>query len=272
MKLFYRILVLAFISLIMTSCSYDEMSERFIPKKESDFAKEYLSKLRSQDYEYVKSILSPELAPQVNDELLAKLAALFRAGDPLSVKIIGSQVNVINGQWQGNFTFEYEFNSGWNIANAALRKIDGGYEVIGLHVYQTEASQKGINAFSLVSKTPFQYLVLFLAAGVPVFILCTLVVCIRTPILGKKWLWIIFILLGFGSIQVNWTNGAYAIQLLSVYLFGASATTAGLAAPWVISASIPLGAIIFWFKRRKFILQSIEANKSIQPIADTSAD
>ncbi len=272
MKPLYKIMVLVFLSLFMASCSYDEMNERLIPKEESDFAREYLSKLRAQDYEYVKSILSPELEPQVDNELLAKMAALFRPGDPISIKIIGSQVNVFNGQWQGNFSFEYEFESGWNLANTALRKVDGGYEVIGLNVYQTEASQKEINAFTLSSKSPIQYFVLFLAIVVPVFILFTLVVCIRTPIPRKKWMWIIFILLGVGAIQVNWTNGAYGIQLLSVHLFGASAASAGPAAPWVISASIPLGAFIFWLKRRKFILQSVEANKTMQPTADASAD
>lgn len=272
MKHLYRILVLACLSLFMASCSYDEMSERLVPKEESDFAKEYLSKLRAQDYEYVKSMLSPELESQVDNELLAKMAAHFRPGDPISTKIIGSQVNVFNGQWQGNFTFEYEFESGWNLANTALRKVDGGYEVIGLNVYQTEASQKENNEFALSSKSVLQYSILVLAIVVPIFILFTLIVCIRTPIPNKKWMWIIFILLGVGAIQVNWTNGAYGIQLLSVHLFGASATSAGPAAPWVISASIPLGAFIFWIKRRRLVLQSAEVNKSMRPTTDSSAD
>lgn len=251
MKHFYKILVLAFLSILMTGCSYDEFREKLIPKEESELAREYLSKLQAQDYEYVRSRLSPELVPQVNDELLQNVAAFFRPGDPLSVEIIGSEVNILDGQWQGNFTFEYEFESGWNLANVVLQKTDDGYEVIGFHVYQTEGSQSEFNSFGLSAKSPIQYLVLLLAIVVPIFILITLVVCIRTPIARKKWLWIIFILLGVGTIQVDWTSGAYAFQLLSVQLLGASAFSAGPAAPWIISASVPLGAFIFWFKRRK---------------------
>jgi hypothetical protein len=247
--------------LFLSSCSQEELSERFIPKEESGFAEDYLSKLRERDFTYVKSILSPELDAQVTDELLEKMAAYFREGEPLSVKIIGSQVNVLNGQWQGNFTFEYQFESGWNLANAALKKTDSGYQVIGVNVYQTEASQKELNAFGLSSKSGLQYLVLCLAVSVPLFILFTLIVCIRTPIQQKKWLWIIFVLLGFGAIQVNWTNGAYAFQLISVHLFGASATAAGPAAPWILSASAPLGAIVFWLRRKSLIER---ANKSSQ--------
>ena len=121
MRNLYKILFLVFMCISMASCGYDAMNEKLVPKEESDFAKEYLSKLRGQDYEYVKSILSPDLKSQVDSELLVKMAAHFRPGDPISIKIIGSQVNVFNGQWQGNFTFEYEFETGWNLANAALR-------------------------------------------------------------------------------------------------------------------------------------------------------
>ena len=257
----YKAVIFIVFALVLSSCSQEELQERFIPKEESGFAKDYLSKLRGRDFAYVKSILSPELDAQVTDELLEQMAAHFGEGEPLSVKIIGSQVNVFNGQWQGNFTFEYQFESGWNLANAALQKFDDGYRVIGINVYQTEASQKEINAFNLSSKSGLQYLVLCLAVLVPLFILFTLIVCIRTPIKRKKWLWVIFVLLGFGAIQVNWTNGAYAFQLISIHLFGASATAASPAAPWVLSASVPLGAIVFWMRRKSLIER---ANKSSQ--------
>ena len=252
MKNLYTIILITF-SLFISSCSQEEWSERFIPNEESSFAEDYLSKLRERDFTYVKSILSPELDAQVTDELLEQMADYFRGGEPLSVNVIGSQVNIFNGQWQGNFTFEYQFESGWNIANAALYKTDDDYQVVGLNVYQTEMSQKELNAFSLSSKSGVQYFVLCLSVLVPLFILFTLIVCIRTPIQSKKWLWIIFVLLGVGAIQVNWTNGGYAFQLMSFQLFGASATAAGPAAPWILSASIPLGAIVFWLRRKSLI-------------------
>lgn len=257
----YIAIILTVLTLFLSSCSQDELNDRIIPKEESSFAEDYLSKLRGRDFTYVKSILSPEIDAQVTDELLEQMAGYFREGEPLSVKIIGSQVNVFNGQWKGNFTFEYQFESGWNIANAALQKTDSGYQVIGLNVYQTDASQKEINAFGLSSKSGLQYLVLSLAVLVPVFILFTLIVCVRTPIQRKKWLWVIFVLLGVGAIQVNWTNGSYGFQLISINLFGASATAAGPAAPWILSASIPLGAIVFWVRRKSLIER---ANKSSQ--------
>lgn len=245
------------------ACSYDDMAEKFIPKEESEFAKAYIEKLRAGDFEYVKSLMSQEVMLKVNDDLLSEMAGDFRDGEPKSIKIIGSQVNVFNDQWQGNFTFEYEFESGWNLANAALRKVGDGYEVIGLHVYQTDASLKEINAFTLSGKTFLHYIVLIAAIVIPVFVLVTVYFCVKTPMPRRKWLWVLFILFGVGAIQVNWTSGQFAFQLLSIRLFGASAVAAGPYAPWIISASVPLGAILFWFKRKKLLSLLVDSKSYI---------
>lgn len=238
---------------VVCACSYDDMAEKFIPKEESEFAKAYIEKLRAGDFEYVKSLMSQEILPKINDETLSEIVGYFRDGEPKSIKVIGSQVNVFNDQWQGNFTFEYEFESGWNLANAVLRKVGDGYEVIGLNVYQTDASLKEINAFTLSGKTFFHYAVLIAAIVIPVFVLVTVYFCAKTPMPRRKWLWVLFILFGVGAIQINWASGQFALQLLSIHLFGASAVSAGPYAPWIISASVPLGAILFWLKRKKLL-------------------
>ncbi len=244
----------------LTSCTYQDMMDKLIPEEESKWAEEYLEKLRERDFEYVKDKLSDEIRSQVTDELLVKMADYFRSGELVSTEIIGSQVHVFNGVWQGNFSFEYHFSNGWNLGNAVLRKIDGKYEVIGINVYQTEMSQKEIHAFNLSNKSILHYIILVLAVLVPIFIIVSTVVCIRTPIPKRKWLWVVFVLLGVSAIQINWTTGQYAIQLVNVNLLGSAAASISPHAAWVISASIPLGAIMFWFKRKKFLELSIEAN------------
>ena len=260
MKQSSRIL-LFLVLVLLASCSYDEMFEKMVPKEESQFAQQYIDKLRARDFTYIKSLMSPEVLSQVNDELLEKMAGYFRGDAPKSVKLIGSQVSVFNNQWRGNFTFEYEFEGGWNLANAALQKTQNGYQVIGINVYQTTASQKELNAFTLSQKSALQYFVLAAAVLVPIVILVTVYACVRTPNVRRKWLWILFILLGFGALRINWTTGEYAMQLLSVHLLGASAFASGPYSPWVVSASVPFGAIMFWFKRKAILSNAQEANK-----------
>jgi hypothetical protein len=265
MKNSFKLINLIILFITILSCSYEKWFEEFIPKEESEFAKEYISRLRNYEFGYVKSLMSPEILSQINDDLLAKMASAFRDGELISTKIVGSQVNISDDEWRGNFTFEYEFESGWNLANAAFRKVDAGYEVIGLHVYQTEASQKELNAFSFSSKSMLHYLIFMMAFIVTLFIALTVYFCIRTPIPRKKWLWIIFILLGVGSIAINWTSGQLAVQPFSVNLFGFSVSAAGPYAPWVIKAYFPLGAVIFWFKRRHFIARNAHVDIVLSP-------
>lgn len=261
MNKFLVLVISTFVVLLnLSSCSYEDMAAKFIPEEESGWAEDYILKLRDRDFEYVKSKLSEELRPKVTDDLLLNMVSHFRSGELISTDIIGSQVHVFNGVWQGNFTFEIQSSDGWNLANAAFKKVNGEPEVIGLNVYRTEASQKEINAFTFSEKSVIHFVVLALAILIPIFILVTTVVCIRTPIKKRKWLWVIFILLGVSAIQLNWTTGQFGVQLISIHLFGSAATSAGPYAPWFISASIPLGAIIFWFRRKRFITLFEESN------------
>lgn len=263
----FNISVLGFaISLfVLTSCTSQDVMDKFIPKEEAKMAEDYLTKLRQRDFEYIKSKLSSEIESQATDEVLVQMADYFRGGELISTEIIGSRVHVHNGVWQGNFTFEYHFSEGWNLANAAFRKVYDRYEVIGLNVYRAEMSQKEFNAFKLSDKSLLHYLILITAICVPLFILVSTYYCIQTPIPKRKWLWIIFILSGIGAIQINWTTGQYAITLLSIYFLGGAATAAGPHAPWVVSASMPLGALLFWIKRKDYMHIDKGADNSLSP-------
>jgi hypothetical protein len=248
--------------LLAASCGYQDMADKLIPKEESQFAQNYLQKLQSKDFEYVRKYVDKSIESEVTDQKLTEISAYFPTGSLISTEIIGSQVNVLNSQWQGNFTFEYQFSDGWSVANVVLKKINETVSVVGFNVYRTMASQKEINKFSFNGKSAIQFMVFAMAVVSAIFVLVTAYFCIRTPIPKRKWLWVLFILVGVGSISVNWTTGQYGVQPLYVMLFSAAAISAGPFAPWIISTSLPIGAIIFWFKR-KAIIQNSKATDAV---------
>lgn len=145
------------------------------------------------------------------------------------------------------------------MANVVLKRAGEGLSVVDFGVYRTDGSQRELNKFVLQGKSPWHYAILTLALAVPLFIIITLIVCVRTPIPRRKWLWVIFILGGIGSVGTNWTTGALEFNLLQYLVLGGSALASSEHAPWVITAGFPLGALIFWFKRRKFIALSLAA-------------
>jgi hypothetical protein len=261
MKASTNILVIAAF-LLTASCSYKEMADKLIPKEESQFAQDCLQKLQRKDFDHIKRYIDKSIESQVTDEKLLEVVNYFPSGQLISTELIGSQVNVVNSQWHGNFSFEYHFSDGWALANVVLKKSGDNLSVVGFNVYRTAASQKELNKFTLIGKTALQYLVLIMAVATPLFTLLTTYFCIRTPMPKRKWLWILFVLVGIGSISVNWTTGQFWFQPVSIKLFSASAMAAGPFAPWIISASIPLGAILFSFKRKRYI-QASRANNAI---------
>lgn len=260
MKVFIKIFTL--LSLIfVSSCSYEGMVDKWVPKKESQFAKQYLKKLQAKEFSYVKKHLNPDIEKQTTTEKIKDVAEYFPDGELLSTELIGSRIHQTNTNWRGNFTFEYKFTTGWAVANAVVNKSDDKLTVVGFNVHRTKASQQELHEFTLAGKSILQYSVLVFSVIAVLFTFLTLYFCIRTPIPKRKWLWIIFILVGVGSISINWTTAEWNFQILHFKLFSAAATTGGPFSPWIISASIPLGAIVFWLKRGKFHQPDLTSQK-----------
>jgi hypothetical protein len=126
---------------------------------------------------------------------------------------------------------------------------DGGLIVNGVNVNPIRDSLANINKFNFKGKGPIHFAILSLIVFLPVFIIFTFIVCLRTRIKRRKWLWAIFVLLGYGQFSFNWTTGAGGIKPFYVQLLGAGFMSAGKYAPWIFSISFPLGAILFWVRR-----------------------
>ncbi len=273
-------IVVILVALVLTACSYQFWQNALVPKEESQFAQTYLQKLQSRDFDYVKKYLDPGLLDQVNDQALQKVVDYLPSGDLISTELIGSQVNVVKsartGQeiWNGNFSFEYHYTGGWALGNVVMVKQDGTLTVTGFHVYRTTASQKVLNQFTLAGKSVLQYGVLCFAVVAFFVTLLTTIVCFRTPIKRRKWLWVLFVAFGIGQISVDWTSGAFFVRPFAVNLFGAGAFATSPYSAWQIIASLPIGALVFWLKRDQLIRsaqQSADEKKEVPQVDGTSS-
>lgn len=258
------IILFVLVIAMLSGCSHKEMMDKIIPKEEVQFAKDYLLHYQNRDFEHAKKYLGKRLEAEITDEKLKEIADYFPTGKLLSDELIGSHVNIHNSNWYGRFIFEYQFEGGWAIASISLEKTDEKLAVIGIHVYQTQASQKELNAFTLANKSIMHYLMLVLVILMPLFILVTAFFCIRTPMAKRKWLWILFILIGFASLSLNWSTGQLIVQPLSFRVLSASALAASPYAPWIISVSFPLGAMMFWLRRKEFIADHQAKNQLVE--------
>ena len=235
---------------LLAGCDQQAMFEKFIPKEESAIAKKVLFQLATKDYGAVQKQLDPSVKNTSVQAALEQMAAMFPPEEPKSINTVGANISTTNDVATYDLTFEHEYSNAWLLTNVVLQRRDDQLTVLGLHVYPMKQSLKELNRFTFTDKGILHYIVFGLAITIPLFIVFTLVLCFRTPIAKRKWLWLVFVALGFVQLSINWTDGSYGIQPISFALLGAGFFSAGPYAPIILNIAFPLGAVVFLYKRR----------------------
>ncbi len=260
--------VLALLCLGLASCNQGKLIEKFTPPAEAAVAKSALQNLRQDKLEAIESRLAPSLRNDPTVEAtLHQLHGYFPAGEPHAMKTIGAFTNTLNGVKHVRLNYEMQFATGWVQASVRMVEDDGKILIEGLRVNRTAQSLEQLNAFSTQGKGPAAWLMLGLACALPLFSLFAFVLCLRTPMRGRKWLWAIFTLVGVITVHLNWTTGDFSLQLLSIELLSASVMRSPAGA-WLLGASFPLGAAIFLLRRRDLMRAPAISSPSALPNSD----
>jgi len=211
----------------------------------------------------VRATLTKPQLTKVQAEL-SQLADQFPNEKPLSVKIVGGNTVLRAGARTYTLTYEYEFPQRWVLASAVLVRNADDVRISNLHAQPMAESLEQSNALTLVGKTRTHYLFAGAAALIFMFSVGSAYACLFTPMARRKWLWVIFVMLGFMSLNLNWTTGQLSYNALAVIAPAARAwTEGGFYSPWIVQIGLPLGAIVFWLRRRA--LMRAPAQRGDQP-------
>ncbi|HZP65965.1 MAG TPA: hypothetical protein VFB32_06615 [Rudaea sp.] len=256
----YRICcVLTFI--LLAACSREQMLQKFSTPQDQAEAKHYVELLRTRQFGEFRKVTNTAI-PREN--LFAELDAMAKRipeGEPKSIKLVGAVRSTDNGETSVRTTLEYEFDGGWMLAVVKIEDPEGARRLIGFNIVPEKQSLEQANRFDFRGKGFAQYFV-FCAAILGVTItVWALVLCARTRNLHRKWLWVLFILCGFCELAVNWSTGDWSFSPAAVQLFSASFVAPFYGAV-TISTSLPLGAILFLWRRRRGSLTHVEATPS----------
>jgi hypothetical protein len=236
-------------TLSLSACDSNAVIGWFAPKEQTHEAEAYFADIQAGNFANIRKNIDPKYQNDSLEPELIKIASLFPHAKPKSVKLANFSTFATSGTTTYNLTFDYEFPDRTLVANMILETRDGRTQIEGLHVTQLTGSVANVNAFNLAGKRPVDYAILGLTIFIALFTVTTAIVAFFTYIPKRKWLWIIFILIGFGQFYLNWTTGQVAYNLLAFQLFGAAFSQQFLG-PVIISFGFPLGAILFWERRR----------------------
>jgi hypothetical protein len=233
---------------VLSGCDQATLMKKMTPQEDEAITRRYVDDLRQNRFDQIEQDLNPGLKDSNMHGTLASIAAMFPAQEPVSTKVVGFR-SFLGNDRRTEITLEYEFPQKWLLAEVVTQQSGGVRTIVGFHVTPIADSLENLNRFTLAGKSTSQYAILSLAVLAPLFSLYVFVVCIKTTMGKKKWLWLIFILLGIGKFIVNWTTGQVFLTPLAIQLPAAGAN-AQLYGPWLVYVSMPLGAIIFLIMRK----------------------
>jgi len=137
------------------------------------------------------------------------------------------------------------------VANIVMDRIDNGFVVMGAHLSPIAQPLEQYYVFRVVGQSRTHYTVAAVAVLLIALNAYALWRCIMMPDLRRKWLWIVFILLGWGTIGFNWTDARLNINPLFV-----AAPVVRVAQdayqPLTVGMSVPLGTLVFLTRWRAY--------------------
>jgi hypothetical protein len=242
--------------LLLSACKPSTLIESFADDTKQQTAQSYIQRLVDGDTAALAQELDPSLRTGNEPTQFSKMRALIPAGKPSVTNLVGYHFFKSAKVQRYNLTYQFGYDSAWVLVNIAWDELlEGKRQIIGMNVYPLPEPLQQTHAFTFKRAGPLHYIFFTAAILLPIFTIVTLVVCIRTKLARRKWLWILFILFGVGQVWINWTTGQLGFSLLSFQLFGGSAMAASIYSPWIISISLPVGAVLFWIFRNKLKLQ-----------------
>lgn len=218
---------------------------------EARFGRETLALLLAGDLDATRARMSPNAARQATREACERMLAERPPGTPVGEPKLVRFDQVVSGDSRrADFTFEYAYPEGYLLAAVVVDTSEPAPLVTGLHLKRMTVPVERLNAFRLRGRTPRHYAMLAAALMVPALIVYALVACVRTPGLRYAPAWLALIVFGIGAVTLNWSTGRLAVRP-SVAFLGASLWRNGPYGPWLLTASLPAGALTFLALRRR---------------------
>jgi hypothetical protein len=243
--------LLSSLVLLLTGCRPEGAVADAEVQARQTVAREYVQRLIAGDVAGLAAELEPALRKPDAPRVFSEMRALLPAGAPTSVAFVGFAANRQAKELtcSANYQYGYPGNKWFLVVVAWREKAGAPREITGLRVTKLDHSLQETNAFNFAHARPRHYIFLAGLILVPVFILVSLVTCLRMNVLPAKWVWVILIVVGVTKFTLNWTSGALIIMPVAVQIFGVGVIATGEFAPWIVAVSLPLGAMAFWVRR-----------------------
>lgn len=255
-----RIVICLFALIFLGGCfDHDEMVKKFLPNDIDTYARGYIQKLVSKDFEGVYEPLNPELKNENTKQVIDQVFDYIKGTEILSLKVAGINAYEFNGETSYktyNITYQVKFPGAWQVVNLLIFENADGIRVNRFNINDIPKSLPEMNKFTFSEKTILHFIFFAATIAYIAFIIFAFVSCIKTKNLKRKWLWAIFTILGIVKFSFDWTTGQYSIQPINFGFAISAFYSPSPYMPVILQFFIPIGGIIFLFKKKSLSNQN----------------
>ena len=233
----HRSLLLAMLVLSAMSCKPSP------PPETEAVARSYLSVLRSGDIDSAIALTHRSAQGVATPGQLTELHDLLATQPPPDSAIVVSfTTSSMHSARYSELAFESHRDTTWLVAVVQVVDSAGTYRVRGLRAQVLPESLGGGNNFTIGGKSLKHKLVFSMT------VLCVLFTIGVSGLMlkiapARKWVWAAVALVGVGRVVINWATEETHLEPFYVQLFGGSLTKNDLTTPWMMTFSIPVGAV-----------------------------
>jgi hypothetical protein len=239
----------AAVLLVASGCSgfTEKQLHALATDAEDQYARSRIELLASGNTVAFEQDLDPSIHGAEAEQQIRTMSVALAGRRIEEFQLIGANVAIFNGVPRRNLSYQLRLSGGkWAVANVASRTENGRHVIEGASVTQISEPLEKANAFTLAGKSLAHYVMLVLMVLFPLACVYGAVLVFRMP-LRRRWLWLLFCLVGIGRWSLDWTSGASTLTPISLLVLGAGFFRASPYASWTFAVGIPFGALwVIW--------------------------
>jgi hypothetical protein len=239
------------LAIVLSSCNPQIDFGKVVTSQVDKFATGFITQIQNGNIDSCLTLVQPEMNNEISRQFLTNTRNNILTFNLDSCRIINARKTTMmgdNGFTNYGIDYEYPIGDKFLYITFGIREQNNKLMITAFDGRIMDYSLSKVHAFTLKDKGFLHYLFLFFAISIPIFIIISLIFVIKTK-LKRRWLWIIGVLFGFIKFSINWTTGQVGFSLINISILGAGCSKSGYIAPWILSFSLPIVAVIFWYKR-----------------------
>jgi len=226
-------------------------------KPADEFARTFIEKIISGQTDSAFADIQPEVLNDEAKEFITNASLNINGEIPMKYRVVEANWTSGVDSKTGKFMYyrlgyEYEFETRNILFTTIINDNDGKLLVSSFNGEFLSAPLSELTKFTMTGKSGLHYIFLVFCIIVPLFILTTFIIMLKSKMtIKKKVIWALIILLvSLPKFLINWNSGQLDFKLLNISLLGSGFFKPTLYSAWILTFSIPIGAIIYRFKRK----------------------